>query len=116
MSAIADALQVLQGIAVLLLLVMAVGAWRAKQEATPANLSREIITCRAACDRRLTEHDHEIEKSRNRHHEITAWQESLPNRLDQSYARKETIGVQLDGISTRLANIERALRIANDEE
>jgi hypothetical protein len=114
-SQVADVLRVLQGVGILVLLIAAAGAWRQKQESTPAALAKELASCRAACDRRLDDHDREIEKSRARHHDVASWQEALPAKLDQSYARKETIGAQLEGISVRLANIERALRVNTDE-
>lgn len=93
----ADGLQVAQSVGVLILLLIAIGSWRQKQEAAPEVLAAQLQSCRASCHARLDSIEREADKTRA--------------QLDRDYPRKETLEAKLDGMDTRLRNIERALRV-----
>lgn len=89
---LADVMQALQGAGIILLIIMGIGAWRQKQDASPSALTQRLEACRAQCDRDLSQ-----------------------VRADMTtFARKDTIGETLRGMDIRLANIERALRLRPD--
>lgn len=95
MAMLADALQVIQGVGIVVLLIMAVGAWRQKQDATPVAIQQEVRNCRRECDARMGEIERQAER--------------LRGSVDRDYARKDTIAAELKGINVRLGNIERAV-------
>ncbi len=87
LSVLADILQVVYGAALILLLIMAIGAWRSKQEVSATQLARDFEGCKKACE--------------TRHAEFNA-------RL-LSYARNDVVTVELRAINQRLTTIERAV-------
>ncbi|MCE5247951.1 hypothetical protein LLG88_13640 [bacterium] len=93
-AAVADVIQVVQAAMLILGLIIAIGMWRQRTDSTPAALSQRMDSCRAQCDRELSRLNADL----------------------ASFARKDTIEATLQGIDTRLANIERAMRIGPAEE
>jgi hypothetical protein len=95
MAQVGDALQVLQGLGILILVIKSLGSWQQRQESAPAELARDLRTCKEHCAARLTTLEHE--------------QEDIRSQLDRDFPRKETLAAELKGINVRLANIERAV-------
>lgn len=91
LTVIADVLQVVYGAALVLLLLMAIGAWRKGQEVSTVQLSRDLASCRKECDRRLNEHDGRLD------------------RQAREFARNDVVTVELRNIGERLERIEQAL-------